>query len=54
MAITTKQRSEKTITIDKEEYDALLHTAQVTSEYLEGNIESFDSADSLIANLKSL
>ena len=55
MATTTKSRStRKTVTIDKEEYEALLHTAQVTSEYLEGKVESFDSADDLIANLKSL
>ncbi len=54
MTTATKIRSKRTITIEEEEYEALLQTARVTAEYLEGKVESFDSADSLIANLKSL
>jgi len=52
--MATKQKSDDIITIAKEEYEALLHTAKVTSEYLSGNSESFDSAEDLIANLKSI
>jgi len=54
MTTKVKQKSKKTVTIDKEEYEALLHMAKVTSEYLEGKVESFNSADDLISNLKSL
>ncbi|MCF7830983.1 hypothetical protein K9M41_03260 [Candidatus Gracilibacteria bacterium] len=52
--MTTKQKSDDIITIAKEEYEALLHTAKVTSEYLSGNSESFDSVEDLIASLKSI
>ena len=54
MTMNTKQQRGETVTIDKEEYEALLHTAQVTSEYLEGKVESFDSKNKLIAHLKNL
>ena len=46
--------SDKTVTINKEEYEALVQTARVTSEYLAGKVETFDSADSLISNVKAL
>ena len=43
-----------TVTISKEEYEALLQVSQVTNEYLQGKKESFTSSEDLIANLKSL
>ena len=54
MPTQIKQQSKTTITVDREEYQALLHATKVTSEYLQGNYESFDSTDALISNLKSL
>ncbi|MBT4936377.1 hypothetical protein HON22_00505 [Candidatus Peregrinibacteria bacterium] len=54
MPIVTKQSTGNTITIDKEEYNTLLHIAQVTSEYIEGKDKSFDSSEALISHLKSL
>ena len=55
LAMTTAiKTSNKTVSVNKEEYEALIQTARVTSEYLEGKVETFDSAESLIRNLKSL
>lgn len=45
--------SSKQVTISQEEYDALIHTAEVTMEYIQGKKETFQSAEDLIKNLKS-
>ena len=50
----TVQNNREMVTIEKEEYEALLHMAQVTKEYLQGKAKSFRSAESLIENLKGL
>lgn len=42
----------KTVTITREEYEALTHTAKVTAEYLSGKAKSFDSIETLISHLK--
>lgn len=52
--MTTKKQLNDTITIKKEEYHALLQIARVTSEYMKGKKEKFESANDLIANLKNL
>jgi len=54
MSSASSSRKRKTITVYKKEYDALVHNFQVISEYLQGEFESFDKAEDLIKNLKSL
>jgi hypothetical protein len=49
----TTNTNNSTITIKKTEYDALIHTAEVTAEYLSGQVQKFSPED-LIANLKAL
>lgn len=51
---TAKQKKEDMVTVNKEEYEALLHVVKVTKEYLEGKGKNFDSAESLIKNLRGL
>lgn len=48
------QQAGKTMTVNKNEYEALIHCVQVTKEYLQGKSQSFESANELIKNLKKL
>ena len=52
--MTNKVKPTGKVTIDRDEYDALVQTAKVTGEYLQGQKQSFDSSSKLISNLKSL
>ena len=49
----TNTKKQSTVTIQKTEYEALIHTAEVTSEYLSGKAKKF-SAAKLIADLRNL
>jgi len=51
--MTPTQKADNTVTIFQEEYDALVQSVQVTSEYLQGKSEKFHSAEDLIKNLKN-
>ena len=51
--MTHTQKADNTVTIFQEEYNALVQSVQVTSEYLQGKSEKFHSAEDLIKNLKN-
>ncbi len=52
--MSTKHKEEETVTVNKAEYDALVHNIQVTKEYLQGKAKGFDNANELIKSLKKL
>ena len=52
--LSQKQRSNKRVSINKKEYEALIQCVKVTDEYLKGKGTSFDSSEKIINNLKKL
>lgn len=50
----TKQQEKKTVTVKRDTYEALVHSVQITNEFLSGEKKSFFSAKDLIRNLKKL
>lgn len=49
-----KRKDTNTVTVDKGKYEALVHSVQVTKEFIQGKSESFKTPDELIKNLKNL
>lgn len=52
--MSTQQKTSDTVVVNKDEYEALLHMAEVTSEYLSGKVKKSNSAEELIESLKQL
>lgn len=48
-----KHISKKSITLEKDVYDAMVQCLKVTSEYLQGKSKSFSSPEELIKHLEA-